>query len=942
MHQATQEQTRTQDTDPAQQTAAQDPAVHDGQAQTESSGGGAWDRILNFCRSLLAGERDENGAAIECADFVRQNPSTIDDPTEAIESHTIQSGETLGAIAQQYNVEGGYLALAAYNNIGDPDRIFAGQEIRIPPAASTEAPATQSSGSTSGSGTTQSSAQQSTSTEPAAADQGESEQGEQSEDSQPAEQPQPQQETTYTVQSGDSLAAIADRFQVSGGYSALAEHNGIANPEIIHPGQVLRIPVEGSSTPATAAASNPTDASTSQQSDTTSESGASTGQTDQTAAQTDSAGAATGGEVPMPDPSKGLAQQDETVLMAMNLYAEARGEYEDAGEDALYAIAQVVHNRVLIGAWGSSYKDVILAPLQFSWTRSGEPNQDAALNPSNSEIWAICYRVATEVMGGGGSNPVGGADHYHANYVSPSWADESKITATIGVHIFYDLMSRDNYVNEGSGQDSGTSQGDTSEQDQTGQQTESEPGSGSSSGGRRDAPIAGENSWIQSAISYNNSRPYTSEQWYSFQATLGTDPDGRPGKRTARAIYRWQDEHSLETDGKLGPSTKQSITSAGASSAAPQTSPRPEPRPEQQSPEPEPEEESGGALDDREDGDSDFVQTTDDTLNSIQRQHPGGISVVLYGGNGVRDRWGNSGYTRSNNNAEFTTQAEGHAEAHQTVGHDGTQLLMPHAMVANTKTAIEESVNDVYDGVMETYRQSKPEDAPEQPAHLKLKNLSLYYHGIQSKLNLPAAPNEDLSRNNVESFVESISGAVRSDLSVQLYACSAARGENSLAENMADELGGDANVFGHTTAAHTTENHNARVFGALGDGTDLVDILFPDDFVREEMTRIWGENLSEENVARAESVLRQRLERYYGRVIGLTGGWRAAERRGYEEDAQVHAAYYDSQNLAVPGREAFADPDRMSGVMQRRWRDWARQNERGHFASVAPVASSFG
>jgi len=33
----------------------------------------------------------------------------------------------------------------------------------------------------------------------------------------------------------------------------------------------------------------------------------------------------------------------------------------------------------------------------------------------------------------------GGANHYHATYVKPYWADESKKTVQIGNHIFYKL-----------------------------------------------------------------------------------------------------------------------------------------------------------------------------------------------------------------------------------------------------------------------------------------------------------------------------------------------------------------------------------------------------------------------------------------------------------------------------------------------------------------------
>lgn len=54
---------------------------------------------------------------------------------------------------------------------------------------------------------------------------------------------EPAGERTYTVVAGDTLFAIAERFYGDGNkYPQIAEASGISNPDLIHPGQELKIP----------------------------------------------------------------------------------------------------------------------------------------------------------------------------------------------------------------------------------------------------------------------------------------------------------------------------------------------------------------------------------------------------------------------------------------------------------------------------------------------------------------------------------------------------------------------------------------------------------------------------------------------------------------------------------------------------------------------------
>ena len=59
----------------------------------------------------------------------------------------------------------------------------------------------------------------------------------------PEPEPEPPAARTYTVESGDTLWAIAEQFYGDGNkYQIIADASGISNPDLIQPGQVLTIP----------------------------------------------------------------------------------------------------------------------------------------------------------------------------------------------------------------------------------------------------------------------------------------------------------------------------------------------------------------------------------------------------------------------------------------------------------------------------------------------------------------------------------------------------------------------------------------------------------------------------------------------------------------------------------------------------------------------------
>lgn len=149
-------------------------------------------------------------------------------------TYTVQPGDTLSGIATKYGTT--YQTLSAINGIGDPNQIWPGQVLKVTGTASQESTYYVQAGDTLSSiaskfGTTVSnlvSINHISNPNVIYVGQkiyvGEASQG---------------QSNAYTVQSGDTLSAIASKFGTT--WQALAQKNGLANPNVIYVGQTLTI-----------------------------------------------------------------------------------------------------------------------------------------------------------------------------------------------------------------------------------------------------------------------------------------------------------------------------------------------------------------------------------------------------------------------------------------------------------------------------------------------------------------------------------------------------------------------------------------------------------------------------------------------------------------------------------------------------------------------------
>ncbi|MEN1940422.1 LysM peptidoglycan-binding domain-containing protein [Luteimonas sp. MJ246] len=132
---------------------------------------------------------------------VLRTPGGGDASPPATGTHTVQSGENLSTIAAANNTD--WQTLARLNGLGDPNMIFPGQVLRTPGGGAAPAPAPT---------------------------------------------PAPVPETgTHTVRAGETLSGIAGQFNTS--WQALAQLNGLANPNLIHVGQTLTVPGGGDVAP---------------------------------------------------------------------------------------------------------------------------------------------------------------------------------------------------------------------------------------------------------------------------------------------------------------------------------------------------------------------------------------------------------------------------------------------------------------------------------------------------------------------------------------------------------------------------------------------------------------------------------------------------------------------------------------------------------------------
>jgi hypothetical protein len=130
------------------------------------------------------------------------------------------------------------------------------------------------------------------------------------------------------------------------------------------------------------------------------------------------------------------ASDSERALQCLTLAIAYEAGFEPIiGQQA---VAEVILNRTRHPAYPKSVCGVVFqgsarrTGCQFTFTCDG-----ALKRPLSLQVMQNSKSVAQSILSGNFTPIVGGATHYHADYVSPYWAPSLIRVGKIGAHIFY-------------------------------------------------------------------------------------------------------------------------------------------------------------------------------------------------------------------------------------------------------------------------------------------------------------------------------------------------------------------------------------------------------------------------------------------------------------------------------------------------------------------------
>lgn len=128
-------------------------------------------------------------------------------------------------------------------------------------------------------------------------------------------------------------------------------------------------------------------------------------------------------------PPTSLIGETELACLAVAVYHEARGE-ELSGQEAVASV--IIQRAIVPHRWGRT-PCAVVKPVQFSFMK--DPSKIPVID--EDVAWALALTVAVKALVEGPAPDLRGADHYHAQSVSPDWPAAMEMVDQIGDHIFY-------------------------------------------------------------------------------------------------------------------------------------------------------------------------------------------------------------------------------------------------------------------------------------------------------------------------------------------------------------------------------------------------------------------------------------------------------------------------------------------------------------------------
>jgi spore germination cell wall hydrolase CwlJ-like protein len=149
----------------------------------------------------------------------------------------------------------------------------------------------------------------------------------------------------------------------------------------------------------------------------------------------------------------------EWAYLTMTIWGEARGN----GKSGMMDVASVIRNRLALGRWGHTYREVVTSDKQFSCWNPKDENMPKMLNmldidtailqahgtPQYQELiaqygndedfkmWIVAKNIAWQILINRLQDTTAGADHYHTGDVDKIWNKAMTITKQEGNHIFF-------------------------------------------------------------------------------------------------------------------------------------------------------------------------------------------------------------------------------------------------------------------------------------------------------------------------------------------------------------------------------------------------------------------------------------------------------------------------------------------------------------------------